>query len=147
MAQMQKGKKKSLHKNTKLLRSRRVLVAEDNENVQAVLAAALSSMGLELALTRNGLEALRLFSARTFDLVLTDFQMPLMDGSRLAHLIKKMSPETPVILLTGADMATVKNKVEDGSVDSVIFKPFDLNDFQNAVQGMLELGEAQQEDM
>ena len=97
-----------------------------------------------MALACNGIEALAVFLDSSFDLVLTDLQMPIMDGSRLAHLIKEISPQTRVILLTGADMATVKEKVESGLLDSVMFKPFKIDDLQNAVQGAPGLREAEQ---
>jgi len=70
---------------------------------------------------------------------LTDLQMPAMDGLSLARHIKKRSPSTPVILLTGSDREAVREKVERGPVDAVIFKPFTLEDFQRTVQGALEL--------
>jgi CheY-like chemotaxis protein len=70
-------------------------------------------------------------------LVLTDFEMPAMDGLSLAGHIKERSPNTPVILLTGSDRETVRKKVERGPVDSVIFKPFGLEDLKTAVQGAL----------
>jgi CheY-like chemotaxis protein len=123
---------------------RRILVVEDNKSVQHILSIILGSMGFEVALAKNGLEAFTLFVESSFDVVLTDLQMPIMDGSRLAHLIKEMSPATPVILLTGADMATVKEKAESGLLDSVMFKPFKIDDLQNAVQGALGLREAEQ---
>jgi len=63
--------------------------------------------------------------------------MPIMDGWSLSHCIKERSPNTPVVLMTGSDRETVRKKVERGSVDSVIFKPFRLEDFKRTVQGAL----------
>jgi CheY-like chemotaxis protein len=94
-------------------------------------------MGFEVALAANGIEALAVFLESSFDLVLTDFQMPAMDGLSLASHIKERSPSTPVILLTGCDRETVWKKVERALVDSVIFKPFRLEDLQRTVQGAL----------
>jgi CheY-like chemotaxis protein len=122
---------------------RHILVVEDNKSVQDVLSVILRSMGFEVALAKNGLEGLAVFLDGSFDVVLTDLQMPIMDGSRLARLIKESSPDTPVILLTGADMDTVKERLEGGPVDSVIFKPFEIDDVQNTVQGALEIREAE----
>jgi two-component system, cell cycle response regulator CpdR len=144
MAQIQKEKKNSLYTDKEQGRSRRALVAEDNKNVQVVLAAALSSMGFDVSLARDGIEAVTFFMESSFDLVLTDLQMPLMDGSVVAHLIKERSPNTPVILLTGADRETVWNKVQSGSVDSIISKPFKLDDFKKAIQGALQARQGEQ---
>jgi len=101
-------------------------------------------MGFEVALAGNGIEALAAFVESSFDLVVTDLQMPAMDGSKLARLVKERSPRTPVILLTGTDRETVWKKVTKGSIDSVLFKPFKLNDFQSTVQGALASGQGEQ---
>jgi two-component system response regulator VanR len=116
----------------------RALVVEDDKNLQTVLSMMLDSMGFEVALAGNGLEALAVFVESSFDLVLTDLQMPLMDGSTLAHFIKKMSPNTPIVLLTGANKETVRSEAKSESIDSVIFKPFKLDDFEKKVLGALE---------
>jgi len=121
--------------------SRRILVAEDNKNIQDVVSMFLDFMGFEVALAGNGVEALSLFLKNSFDLVLTDLEMPIMDGWSLTHCIKERSPNTPVVLMTGADKETVWKKVERGSVDSVIFKPFRLEDFKRTVQRALAFRE------
>jgi CheY-like chemotaxis protein len=136
-------KKRSVYTHPKKEKSRRVLVVDDERSVQDVLSELLYCMGFEVALADDGVEALAIFIENSFDLVLTDLQMPIMDGSSLAHLIKERSPNTPVVLLTGADKETVRNRVKSGCIDSVIFKPFLFNDFQNTVQRALELKEGE----
>jgi len=116
---------------------KRILVADDNKAIRDVVSQLLEFIGYEVALAINGIEALAVFLKSTFDLVLTDLEMPAMDGLSLAGHIKERSPSTPVILLTGADRETVLKKVERGPVDSVIFKPFTLEDLQRTVQGAL----------
>jgi CheY-like chemotaxis protein len=144
MGQIINEKKTSLYTNGGQGTKGRALVVEDNKNVQHVLSIMLYSMGFEVALAGNGLEALAVFLESSFDVVITDLQMPLMDGSTLAHYIKEMSPSTPIVLLTGADKETVRDKAKSESVDSVIFKPFKLDDFQKTVQGALELRKTEQ---
>ena len=112
-----------------------------NKTVQDVVSEVLDFMGFEVALADNGVEALSLFLENSFDLVLTDLEMPIMDGWSLTHCIKERSPNTPVVLMTGADRETVLNKVKSAPIDSVIFKPFLLNDFQSTVQRVMELRE------
>lgn len=130
-------KKKPVYTDLPQGKSRRVLVVEDEKCVQHVISELLRWMGFEVALADNGVEALAIFIENSFDLVLTDLQMPIMDGSSLAHLIKERSPNTPVVLLTGADRETVRDKVKSGLIDSVLFKPFLLNDFQGTLQKVL----------
>ena len=116
---------------------KRLLLADDNNAIRAVVAELLEFLGYEVALAINGIEALAVFIENSFDLVLTDLEMPAMDGLSLAGHIKGRSPGTPVILLTGSDREDVLRKVERGPVDSVIFKPFKMEDLQRAVQGAL----------
>jgi CheY-like chemotaxis protein len=117
--------------------TRRILVAEDNKTIQEMVFRFLKHMGLEVALADNGVEALAVFQKSCFDLVLSDFQMPVMDGFSLAGHIKKRSPGTPVIMMTGSDRETVRQKMDKGAVESVLFKPFKLEDLRRAVQGVL----------
>jgi len=144
MEQGEKDKKNPTGTSLEQGRSRRILVVDDNRDIRNVISRLLRLMGFEVALAGNGIEALAAFIESTFDLVLTDLQMPAMDGSKLAQLVKERSPNTPVILLTGTDRETVRKKVADGSFDSVIFKPFKVNDFQSTVQGALASGQGEQ---
>ena len=125
--------------------SKRILLADDNKAIQNAVSAFLGFMGFEVALAGNGIEALAAFLESSFDLVLTDLQMPAMDGLSLARHIKARSPSTPVILLTGSDRETVRKQVKRAPVDSVIFKPFRLKDLQRTVQGTLASREREHE--
>ena len=133
-----KEAKQSVSSNAGQVISKRILVADDNKAVRDTVSWFLKFLGYEVALAINGIEALAVFLESSFDLVLTDLQMPAMDGLSLAGHIKERSPSTPVILLTGSDRETVQKKVERGPVDSVIFKPFKIEDLQETVQGALE---------
>jgi len=116
--------------------SRRILVADDDVNILSLVSDVLATMGFEVATAKNGLEALSVFIDSAFDLVLTDLTMPLMDGWDLASSIKERSPSTPVILVTGSDRETVLENIESASIDSVLFKPFSVEDFQTTVNGV-----------
>ena len=137
MGETKKETKKSVFSSTAQAISRRILVADDDKSIQDVVSELLEFMGFEVALAGNGIEAMAVFLDSSFDLVLTDLQMPVMDGLSLASHIKERSPSTPVILLTGSDGETVRKKMERAPVDSVIFKPFRLEDLQRTVQGAL----------
>ena len=137
MGETRKKAKKSVSSNTARAIYRRILVADDDKSIQDLVFRSLEILGFEVALAGNGIEALAVFLESSFDMVLTDLQMPVMDGLRLAAHIKERSPSTPVILLTGSDREAVLKKVERGPVDAVIFKPFGLEDLQRTVQEAL----------
>jgi CheY-like chemotaxis protein len=137
MKETRKEAKKSVSANTGQVIPKRILVADDNKAIRDVVSEFLEFIGYEVALAIDGVQALAVFLTSSVDVVLTDFQMPAMDGLCLADHIKERSPNTPVILLTGDDRKTVLKKVERGPVDSVIFKPFTLDELQRTVQGAL----------
>ena len=118
----------------------RILVVDDDELVREVLAGALAFMGFDVDLAGSGAEGLRLFLKRPFDLVLTDLQMPGMDGFTLAIQVKDESPEIPVVLMTGHEKVKVLEMAEKSCVDSVLFKPLRLETIQQTIQGMLGKG-------
>jgi CheY-like chemotaxis protein len=72
--------------------------------------------------------------------VLTDFQMPGMDGFTLASNIKGSSPNTPVIMITGSDESVVQERMGKGCADRVLFKPFKLEDIYESVEVALTGG-------
>jgi CheY-like chemotaxis protein len=137
MGEIKKETKKAVSACVGKAISKRILVADDNKVIRNAVSRFLEFMGFEVAIAGDGIEALAVFLESSFDLVLTDFQMPAMDGLSLAGHIKERSPSTPVILITGSDRETVRKKAEGGPVDSVIFKPFRLQDLQSTVQGAL----------
>ena len=137
MEETEKETKRTVCSNAGQAIAGRILVAEDDKSIQEIVSRLLKFTGFEVALAANGVEALLLFLEDFFDLVLTDLEMPIMDGLSLAGHIRERSPSTPIILLTGSDRETVRKKVERGPFDSVIFKPFRLEDLTRTVQGAL----------
>ena len=100
-----------------------ILVVDDDQFVRATLKNMLEFMGYKVVLANDGIEGLEVFLKKHIDLVLTDLEMPLMDGGSLAHMIKHNSPETPVVLVTDSETEEVKVRLRNGSVDSVLAKP------------------------
>jgi CheY-like chemotaxis protein len=101
----------------------KILVVDDNSVLRILLSKMLSRLGYDVASADSGEKGLGLFLKNAFDIVLSDFEMPGMDGVALACSIKKCSPHTPV--MTGAGREAVLSKSGTG-VDQVISKPFSL---------------------
>jgi DNA-binding response OmpR family regulator len=129
-----KGQKKTILAQGK---KRRLLVVDDDGGIQELLCRTLSFMGYEVTLAGNGLEAMTLFLANSYDLVITDFQMPFMDGSELSHFIKEKSPKTLVLAITGCCENADLEKLTLNGVDKVILKPFRLKEMERTVQRLL----------
>jgi len=116
---------------------RKILVVDDSKTIRDLLSSFLSFMGFHVAVASNGNEGLHLFLTNSFDLVLSDVQMPGMDGWTLAFHIKDKSPDTPILLVTGEEKEGIMEKLKGSCVESVLFKPFRLEDIQEMVQKML----------
>ncbi len=111
----------------------RILVVEDEPLVREVLTVYLAEDQHIVEVAENGREGLERFKAGTFDLVMTDRAMPEMNGDQLAIEIKKLRPETPILLLTGfGDLMTGAGEQPPG-VDLVVSKPFTLTTLRSAI--------------
>jgi CheY-like chemotaxis protein len=121
-------------------RKRQLLVADDNHVVQGILSKMLSFLGYDVTLAGNGIEAGTLFLTGSYDLVITDLQMPLMSGSELSQLIKERSPNTPVMVVSGACDETDWEKMNMRCVDAIVLKPFKLKEIEKTVQRLLNSG-------
>lgn len=117
----------------------RVLLADDEPMVREVIAMYLSEDGHEIVAAADGREALEKFEEGGFDLVLTDRSMPEMNGDQLAAEVKKRSPHTPVLLLTGyGDVMTSEGEKPPG-VDTIISKPFTMESLRTAFRAAVGL--------
>jgi two-component system, cell cycle response regulator CpdR len=86
----------------------------------------------------NGLEDLKVFekNEKRPDLVITDLGMPLVSGIGLISLLKKQSPQTPIIALTGWDKHPQELAIEVNA-DTTLMKPFDLNERDQDMEKLL----------
>lgn len=78
-----------------------ILIVDDEEGIRKVLSILLSDMGYKVISAENGEVALDLFRENNPQIVLTDIKMPNMDGLELLSILKKESPDTEVIMITG----------------------------------------------
>jgi len=103
----------------------RVLLVEDNEINQEVALEALQYLGLEVVIAANGEQAVELARKQTFDLVLMDIQMPVMDGYQATQRIRAFNSQVPIIALTAAAMVEDKQKALAAGMNDHLGKPID----------------------
>jgi len=116
----------------------KILIVDDEKAIRNCLSEMISFMGFDVAVASSGDEALNLFHIDSFDLVLTDLEMPDMDGWALALHIKEKWPHIPVVLITGAEERYVMERMKESCVDYVLFKPFALWEIQKTLKTLLE---------
>ena len=117
----------------------RILIAEDDLPVRALVTRALTQDGHDVVATADGSEALKAFAnaKKPFDLLLTDIKMPMMDGIALALAVAREHPELPILLMTGYADQRERASGLDALIHDVIAKPFTLLEIQSAVAGAL----------
>jgi signal transduction histidine kinase/CheY-like chemotaxis protein len=116
-----------------------VLVVDDDETVRTALGDMLRGAGYAVTLAASGLEGIAKVREREgpFHLVVTDLGMPDVPGWEVVEAVKQTETGTPVVIMSGFDRARATRRAKELGVDLVISKPFDLQDFLNAVRGLL----------
>ncbi len=121
-----------------LYTGKKVLVAEDNLINQKIVSFQLKRMGFDVKLVDNGQSALEEFTAGTFDLIILDIQMPVMDGYQVAksirNLEKSISSHVPIIALTANAMKGDRESYLDAGMDGYVSKPFNTETLQKAIK-------------
>ena len=112
---------------------RRILVVDDQESMRSLLKDMLEVIGYDVTLAEGGEEALRLMESNRFDLVLTDLNMPGMDGTALLRTIKTTNAELPVVIITGYGTFHTEKRVMREGANGYISKPCTLSKIENTL--------------
>lgn len=117
----------------------RILLADDDAATRDFVKRALESSGFEVHATQDGSEALeQLVSGSTnFDLLVTDVQMPLMDGITLAEKALELKPEIRIVLMSGYAEQLDRAKKFKAAKLATITKPFSLEQIRSLVKQTL----------
>jgi CheY-like chemotaxis protein len=113
----------------------RILVVDDNSIFRNMVSKMLTRLGYDVSSADSGESGLSIFLKNKFDVVLSDFEMPGMDGVAFARSVKNSSPLTPVIIMTGSDTGTVFS-TKNPAVDEVISKPFTMEEIEETIQSV-----------
>ncbi|WP_066853630.1 response regulator [Halodesulfovibrio spirochaetisodalis] len=107
-----------------------VLLVEDNEVNQELAVELMEANGMTVAVAENGEEAIALLEERTFDGVLMDCQMPVMDGYEATRRLREDSRfvDLPIIAMTANAMVSDREKVLEAGMNDHIAKPLELSD-------------------
>ena len=113
---------------------KRVLLAEDEMQVREAIRLLLSVDKHQVTEARDGREALALFQPGQYDLVITDYKMPRMQGDELAMEIKRQAPRQPVLMISAY---TREAQISNSLVDAVLNKPFSFADLRKVITRLL----------
>jgi CheY-like chemotaxis protein len=117
--------------------ARRVLVVDDEPAVGDSMRQILALDQYEVEIVTSGQEALDAFQRGKFDLILVDYEMPVMKGDKLAAAIKALAPQQPILMITAYGEELRFSGTYPLAVDLVIGKPFAVQEFREAVRQLL----------
>ncbi|MEN6337708.1 MAG: response regulator [Phycisphaerales bacterium] len=117
----------------------KVLVADDEIHIIHVVAIKLRNNGYEVISASNGAEAYELACRENPDIVVTDYQMPLMTGIELVEKMRAddRTKSTPVILLTARSFAITQEMQESLGISNCLSKPFSPKELLKTIQDIL----------
>ena len=106
----------------------KILVVDDERDLLATMHDILESMGYRSEVAEDGLCALDLLKANNFNIAVVNIAMPKMNGIALVREIKRISPHTKIIMMTGygPEHPLVEEALQEG-VDRLLRKPFDIS--------------------
>ncbi|MBI3804643.1 MAG: response regulator [Nitrospirae bacterium] len=109
--------------------AKKILIVDDNEDTCKIFAASLGKEGYEVAVTKDGDEALRMVAWVQPDLILLDIMMPRIDGLRVCRTLKKNScyHSIPVFMISAKfGDPTFREQALDAGADTLLSKPIEL---------------------
>ncbi len=116
-----------------------VLLAEDNEINREIALAVFTEFGMEIHCAQNGEEALEAFEAGTYDLILMDIRMPIMDGIEATKRIRALEAQagerrTPIVAMTANAMQEDKAASMEAGMNGHISKPLDMTEIKRELR-------------
>ena len=116
----------------------KILIVDDQRSMRMTLAGVIEDQGYAVTEAEDGYQAIELVTNTFFDLVLMDIKMPGINGVQTFREIKKISPESVVVMMTGFALEDlVKAALEEGAF-SVTYKPFDVENVIKLVDSVLD---------
>jgi two-component system alkaline phosphatase synthesis response regulator PhoP len=118
---------------------KRVLIVDDEIHIVHVVAIKLRNNDYEVITAENGDEAFKLACSENPDIIVTDFQMPVMTGLQLIEKIRQcdQTKDIPVIMLTARSFAIEDQQKEDLQISQCLSKPFSPKELLENIEDIL----------
>ena len=116
---------------------RRILIVEDDEEMRSLLIDFFEEEGFETDSVSNGSEAFRILVREIFDIVLTDIRMPGLTGLDIIPGVRKLQPETVIIVITAFGSEEVHHKAMERGANSYLEKPLRFHELRRMIHELL----------
>ncbi len=130
--------------------SKRVLVAEDNVVLGDVLRFNLQRSGFEVTLARNGTEALRLVESQPFDILVTDYEMPGIDGEELCNRVRNALKldAIRIVMCSAKGLELDRQEIMARlSIEAILYKPFSIRELTTLLESLVMHGGPRREQL
>lgn len=115
-----------------------ILIVDDQSGIRLLLEEVLKSGGYQTLSAKSGQEACELAQNHAIDLMIMDYNLPVMHGREVLDRMAEMGGQFPVLIITGDSPESVKKEVDHSFVKDIISKPFDIQYLQEMVSNVLE---------
>lgn len=115
---------------------KKILIVEDDEDLLATIVEYLEKQGFQVVAALNGVDGLKLIESETYDLVITDIDMPIVSGIGVILTHKKRYPDIPIIAMSGYGNTPLEAAREKGA-DLILGKPFEFSVLMNHLDKLL----------
>ena len=113
--------------------AKKILVVDDTESVADLMREMLRSFGHDAEICQEVKAALAGFAPGKYDLVITDYLMPGMNGVDFARALRQKSPAQRILLITGSTFPMTESAARQLPVDAMLQKPFSVEEFHTAL--------------
>jgi len=114
-----------------------VLAVDDDPNMQRLIQFYLDSAAFTVTTVSSGRMALHQLETQSFDLLISDIQMPQMDGIDLVQEIRRNNSDLPVIIVSAFGKSTHEQQILDAGADVILEKPFEQQKLLEVINNLL----------
>lgn len=118
-----------------------VLIAEDSSVIQNLAKKILEFQNFEITAVKNGEQVIQLLQKESFDVILLDINMPVMDGMECVKSIRKMNnkkSKIPIVAITGNARNYTEEEFKEAGFNDVLMKPLNFDKLVMVVKGLTE---------
>ncbi len=120
---------------------KRILMIDDDKHMHRILQLYLKNYNIEVIGVTSGRMGLHKLQQEKFDLVLTDIQMPGMDGKELIQKLREHYPDMPVLIISAYEEEQFKDEIQSLKKIQLVAKPFDQSTIIKKINSLLNIKE------
>ena len=115
----------------------KILLAEDDHILRSMLVDSFEQFGHEVKAAENGEIAWDLWNSEDFDILVTDINMPKMNGITLLKNIRDLNASFPVVIITGVPLESAETQAHEYGASAILYKPFKMKALFDTINKLL----------